>query len=131
MTYNSKITSHQYDYMYEENKFFSEVIIMCDNENFIDEWSKIRAKGKFKYILSYILYYIIGVSIVSIVLFLVFYIYQVFIEGIDSQVIFDIFASLDIWVIKKTLLNFLLLLIINIIFTYFEWNKKRKGIINY
>lgn len=99
---------------------------MCDNEKFINEWSKIRAKGKFKYILSYILFYIIGISIMSIVLFLLFYIYQVFIKGIDSQVIFDIFVSLDIWVIKITLLNLLLTLIINIAFNCFGWYKNEK-----
>jgi len=51
----------------------------------------------------------------------------VFIKGIDSQVIFDILVSaIDIQVIKKTLLNLLWLLIVNIVITYFEWNKKEK-----
>lgn len=50
-----------------------------------------------------------------------------FIKGIDSQVIFDILVSaIDIQVIKKTLLNLLWLLIVNIVITYFEWNKKEK-----
>jgi len=98
-----------------------------EDDKFIDSWREIRKKGKLKYILIYIIKFIIVIIITNIIIFSAFIIYQVFVAGIDILIIHNIFDRvLDIHMIKKTLLKLLFILILDTIMTYLNWYKNEK-----
>lgn len=93
------------------------------SDEFIKKWEKKRKKGILKYILKWLVNCAIGIILSIPIILLLFCIF----ERITIFVFFDILNKiLDDYLIKKTLFNFSILIIINLITACLEWRKNEK-----